>query len=244
MNWAATARKANATPLVNTYYDEKDGTVMLLVDASASMNFGSRRLSKKTLAAEICASLVYSALCAHDRVGFMGFAADLTDYLPPRHAWKYQRLIPERILDSKPASSVVDFAVAVARIERWVKHPSLVFLLSDFLVENLAGLRHALRRLQRRHEIIVLRLTDPLEMSVPTGYARLTTRDLETGRTVALSFTPKNQHAIENRMRLRQMELRELFQSLHLQHLTVTATTNYAEELTQLFLSSHRRASA
>jgi uncharacterized protein (DUF58 family) len=91
INWAATARRGGTPLVVNTYYEENESTVMLLVDLSASMDFGSVRLSKKALAAEVSASLVYSALVAHHRVGFLGFTAQADLYWPPDSLRTYQR---------------------------------------------------------------------------------------------------------------------------------------------------------
>jgi Mg-chelatase subunit ChlD len=81
INWAATARRGGTPLVVNTYYEEKEWTVMLLVDLSASMDFGSVRLSKKALAAEVSASLIYSARVTHNRVGFLGFTSQADLYL-------------------------------------------------------------------------------------------------------------------------------------------------------------------
>lgn len=244
VNWAATARKGNMTPLINTYYEDRNSTVMLLVDLSTSMDFGSQRVTKKTLAAEICASLVYSALVTHECVGYMGFAAGVETYLPPRQSWRYQRAIPEQILTSQVTPAPVSFSCAVTCLEKWLKQPSLIFLLSDFLTEQLGELRQSLRKLKQRHDLIPVLIADPLELSLPARRARIITRDLETGKTVHLSFTRKNQRAIEGRMRSRQLQLGEIFESLQMDHLTITANSNYAEDLSQLFLSCHRKASA
>jgi uncharacterized protein (DUF58 family) len=144
INWAATARRGESPLLVNTYYEEKDITVMLLVDLSASMDFGSTRVQKKTLAAEISASLVYSALASRDRVGFLGFTSQVECYFPPSRSKAYQRAIPEAILSSRLSStqagggerSPANFWTAVEGLERRIKAPVLIFLLSDFLIDD------------------------------------------------------------------------------------------------------------
>jgi uncharacterized protein (DUF58 family) len=243
-NWAATARRGGITPLVNTYYDEKAITVMLLVDLSASMDFGSTRLTKRSLAAEISASLVYSALASHDRVGLLGFASDVVCYLPPRRSWTYQRAIPEHLLAAQTGKGHVNFGVVVDHLEKWVKQPSLLFLLSDFLTDDTSDLSQALTQLRRRYDPIALMITDPLEITLPMAHARVVARDLETGELSSYSFTRKNQRNMETKREARQQELRKIFQGFDLPYLSLTPTSNYAQELTHFFLRRHRRVSA
>jgi uncharacterized protein (DUF58 family) len=243
VNWAATARKGSLTPLVNAYYEERDLSVILVVDLSASMDFGSTRLTKRSLAAEICASLVYSALASHDRVGLLGFASDVVCYLPPRHTWNYQRAIPQHILTAQAGTGAVNFWAVVESVEKWIKHRSLMFLLSDFLTDNTAEIGQALTQLRRKHDLITLLVNDPLEHHLPTAHARLVTCDLETGHLTFYSFTRKNQRSMEARRRSREAELGQMFGKLGLPHLTVTPTSNYTEELAQL-MTCHRRATA
>jgi uncharacterized protein (DUF58 family) len=244
VNWTATARKGSLIPLINTYHEEKAITVMLLVDLSAPMDFGSTRLTKRMLVAEVSASLVYSALAMHDRIGFLGFASDVTCYLPPRQSWTYQRLIPDHILTCQARNTPANFGLAVDHLEKWVKYPSLVFLLSDFLMDDPAELRWALTHLHHKHDPIALVVTDPREETLPVARARLVTHDLETGKRESYSFTRRNQRHMEACRRSRETTLHEVFQRLGLLHLTVTPTSNYIEDLTQLFLTCHRRASA
>jgi uncharacterized protein (DUF58 family) len=244
VNWAATARRGGDTPLVNTYLDEQDSIVMLLVDLSASMNFGSTRLTKKTLAAEVCASLTYSALMAHDRVGFLGFATNTLCYLPPRPSWSYLRAIPECILTCQAEGASATYLEMVQSLDTWLPQSCLVFVLSDFLTEDKADLRDALIKLRRRHDVVSLRMTDPLEMSLPRGRARLLTRDLETGTVVRFSLTRKNRQALEHTIHSRTQALEALFRSLRLPCLTITPMSNYVADLIQFFSVHHGKVRA
>ncbi len=244
INWAATARRGGTVPLVNSYDEEKDLTVLLLIDFSASMHFGSTRRTKRALAAEISASLVYSALAAHDRIGLLGFAADVVCYLPPRQQRTYQRLIPETILQREAGQGPAHFGAAVARLERWVKHAALVFLISDFLTDDTESLRQALMRLRRRHDVIALVVRDPLEANLPAGQGRMVTRDLETGAVRSLSLTRANQRRMAAQAAARQAHLHRMLQQCRLPSITVTPHSNYVADLSQLFLRGHRRANA
>ena len=231
-------------PLVNAYYEEKDLTVMLLADVSASMQFGSTRLTKQALAAEISASLVYSTLITHDRVGLLGFADDVACYLPPRQERTYQRRIPQAILQSKSGSGPADWWTAVSRLEHWVTRPTLMFLLSDFLCDDRDRLRPALKRLCRRHDPIALVVRDPLEQTLPTGPARIVSRDLETGAVRSYSLTRANQRRMAERAEARQTQLDQMFRQLRMPYLTVTSDGNYSDGLSQLLLGRNRRVSA
>jgi uncharacterized protein (DUF58 family) len=244
INWAATARRGSDTPLVNVYYEEQDFTVMLLVDLSASMDFGSTRLTKKTLSAEICASLVHSALVAHNRVGFLGFTSRLVCSLPPCQAKHYQWAIPERILACAADPAPVDFSTAATALERWVKSPALVFLLSDFLTDDLPQFERALTRVCRQHEIVALRVTDPLEMTFPSGTARLVTRDLETNRVQVYNLTRKNRQRMAAHAQAHATQLSSVLKRAGVPYLTVTPHSNYCDELSRLFLPGYRSAKA
>ena len=244
INWAATARRGSATPLMNVYHEEQDFTVMLLVDLSASMDFGSTRLTKKTRAAEICASVAYSALMSHNRVGFLGVTSGVEAYLPPGQAPGYPRAIVERIMAATTAAAPVDFQLAVTVLERRVKPPALVFCLSDFLTDDIPDLARALTRLQRRYECLALRLTDPLETTFPVGTACIVTRDLETNRVRAFSLTRKNHQRMAAQARAYAAQLDTVFQQCGVAHRTITPHCNYYHDLCRLFLVDPRRVIA
>jgi uncharacterized protein (DUF58 family) len=241
INWAATARRGGTPLLVNTYYEEKDITVMLLADLSPSMDFGSVRLSKKTLAAEISACLVYSALAAHDRVGFLGFTSQVQVYMPPRRVWRYQQAIPEAIRHDTYAPASADFVTAAAVLEERLKQPALLFLLSDFLTDDFQRLSQALTRLQARHDLIALVVTDPREESLPLGYARMSVRDPETGESTMYTFSQQNRRTMSNAAQARQTQLQQMFRHLGIAAVTVTPCSDYVEDLTELFLRRRRR---
>jgi uncharacterized protein (DUF58 family) len=241
INWAATARRGGTPLLINTYDEEKDITVMLLVDLSASMHFGSARLCKKALAAEISASLVYSALLAHDRIGLLGFTSGVDLYVPPRQSRTYQRAIPEAILYSQPMHTTANFQAAVAGLEARVRQRALVFLFSDFLTDDVPHLSQALLCLQARHDLIALVVTDPREEAMPGGQARIPMRDLETGRITVYYLSSHNRRRLEATAQTRYTALQQLFARLGIAHVVVSPHSKYVEDLTQLFLHRRRR---
>ena len=241
INWAATARRGRSPVVVNTYYEEKELTVMLLVDLSASMDFGSVRLCKKALAAEVSASLVYSALVTHNRIGFLGFTSQADLYWPPRSLWAYQRGIPEAILQASSTRAVANIEAAVSALEDRLKHPALVFLMSDFLSDDPQQFSPALLRLHRRHDLIALLITDPRESALPPGSAQMAMRDLETGEVMVYHFSRRNRDAMATAAQARDAQLQQMFRDLGITHVRVTPQSDYPADLTQVFLGRRRR---
>jgi len=241
INWAATARRGGTPLVVNTYYEEKELTVMLLVDLSASMDFGSVRLSKKALAAEVSASLVYSALVTHNRVGFLGFTSQADLYWPPRWLRAYQRGIPEAILQASSTRAVANIEAAVSALEDRLKHPALVFLMSDFLSDDPQQFSQALLRLWGQHDLIALLITDPRESTLPPGNAHMAMRDLETGEVMVYHFSRQNRHAMATRAQARYAQLQQMFRDLGIPYVMLTPQSDYSADLTQVFLGRRRR---
>lgn len=243
VNWAATARRGNSALLVNHYYEDKALTMMLLVDLSASMDFGSQRLTKKMLAAELSASLVYSALRCNDRVGLIGFTSEVVCYFPPQQTRQYQWTIPEAILHHDSTRTTANFGAAVVAMKQYLKHRSLVFLMSDFLSDDTDQFTQMLSWLHHKHDLISLRLTDPREMSLPAGRARMTARDLETGKRMVYSFSARQRRRMADKAQARQQRLSEIHEQLGVSHLNIMPESDYGEDLTQLFLTPQGRAS-
>jgi uncharacterized protein (DUF58 family) len=241
INWAATARRGGTPLMVNTYYEEKELTVMLLVDLSASMDFGSIRLSKKALAAEVSASLVYSALVTHNRVGFLGFTSQADLYWPPRSLRAYQRGIPEAILQAASTRAVANIEVAVSALEDRLNHPALVFLMSDFLSDEPQQFSQALLRLGEQHDLVVLLVTDPRERTLPPGNAQIAMRDLETGQVMIYHVSRQNRHAMATMAQARDAQLQQMCRDLGIVHVIVTPQSDYAADLTRVFLGRRRR---
>lgn len=241
INWSATARRGGEPLLVNTYYEEKEMTVMLLVDLSASMHFGSTRVSKGMLVAEVSASLVYSALAARDRVGFLGFSSQLECYYPPKRSKNYQRVIPEAILSGGTSHKPVNFWSAVEALEQRFTIPALIFLCSDFLTDDMQQLARALARLQIRHDVVALIFTDPRETVLPTEPARLVMCDLETGEIRMYQCSSHNQQRMVQKGVQRIQHLHQLLYDLRVAQVSITPQSNYQEDIAHLFRMRYRR---
>lgn len=241
VNWTATARHGSSALYVNTYYDDKDMMVMLLVDLSASMDFGSTRVTKKHVAAEICASLAYSALDARDRIGMLGFTSDVACYLPPRHTRSYQWHIPEFIIQFDSTKTSADFLQAACSLEHYLKRRALVFVISDYLTEDFDSLTEAFGTLRNRHHVVSIQIRDTREVELPTGRAHIVTRDLETGQRSTYNFTRRNRERMRARIHAHQEQLHTMMQQLDVAQVTVMPDSNYSDAISQAFLTSRTR---
>lgn len=241
INWTATARQGNGSLLVNTYYEDKALTLMLVVDLSASMDFGTKRLTKKALAAELSASLVYSALQSHDRIGLLGFTSDVACYVPPGQARHYQWLIPNAILHYDSTRASADYWAMAAALRQCLKQRALVFLLSDFLTADTAQLAQTAEALRDQHDLVSVTVSDPREAELPAGIGRMATRDLETGQFAAYSFSRRNRRRLARAAQARQEQLQALWERLDIAHVSVTPESNYPEDLTRMFLMCRGR---
>src|SRR5215470_13341141 len=175
IDWNVTAR--TGVPHVKRYAEERELTVMLLVDAIASTVFGSIRQTKSTLAAELGALLAFSAITNNDKVGLVIFTDRIERTLPPRKGTHHVLRVIREILSLRPAGRGTDIPAALEHLGRVTKRRCVVFLISDFLTP---GWRRTLRVAARRHDVVAVVLEDPREAELPAvGLVEL--EEAETG---------------------------------------------------------------
>jgi uncharacterized protein (DUF58 family) len=169
IDWNVTARLGNA--YVKRYLEERELTVLFVIDFSASGSFGSRVRTKADLAVEVCAVLALAAARNNDRVGSL-FATDRVErYLAPRKGRRHVLRAISELLAFEPAGRGTDLATALNYLEPLLRRRSVLFVVSDFLT---AGFEAALARLARRHDVIAVQLLDPRERELPdVGLATL-----------------------------------------------------------------------
>ncbi len=178
IDWKVTARTGDA--FVRQYVEERELTVMLLLDTSASCLFGSTGRQKRDLAAELGAVLAYSAIRNNDKVGLSLFSTHNELYVPPRNGRNHILRLIRDLLTAKPTHSGTDIAAALRMANRSLKRRSIVFLLSDFLAPA-DSYANELSFLAHRHDVVALVLSDLLERSWPkVGLTRV--QDSETGQ--------------------------------------------------------------
>ncbi len=180
IDWNVTARMG--TPYIKKYVEERELTVMLLVDVSASGAFGSGDKSKRERAVETAALLAFSAIRNNDKVGLMLFTDQTELYLPPRSGrTRGLRLIRE-LMAYEPKRKSTDINAVLKNTMQVLHKRSVVFLISD-MIDN-AGFEKSLKIVNRRHDLVAVRILDPLELAWPRGVSVMV-EDAETGRNVA-----------------------------------------------------------
>ncbi len=180
IDWNVTARMNQ--PFVKRYVEARELTVMLVVDASASGDFGSTTRFKRDLAAELAAVLAFAATSNNDRVGLMVFTDQVELHIPPRRGRRHILRIVRELLAFQPQGRGTDIPVALDTLNRIYQKRSIVFLISDFQASPETW-RKALFMTSRRHDTIAVDLNDPLELSI-ADVGLLALEDAETGRTL------------------------------------------------------------
>ncbi len=191
IDWNVTARMG--TPYVKKFVEERDLTLLLLVDISGSLAFGSRYLLKRDYAAELAAVLAFSAVANHDRVGAVVFSDRIEGYVPPARGRDHALRIVRDLLAAEPKGRGTDLAGALRFAQRVLKRRGIVAVVSDFQAEGWEG---ALGVLRRRHDVVALHLQDPLERELPEA-GLVAFVDPETGaRVVADTARPEVRRAL------------------------------------------------
>lgn len=175
IDWKVSARTRD--PLVKKYEEERELSVLLVVDVSGSNRFGSGRRLKREVVAELAGMLAYAATQTGDKIGALLFAGEVEEVIPPRKGRKHVLRIVKTLLEHEARTAGTDLASALERAERAMKHGGIVFVVSDFLAE---GYDLKLRRLARRHEVVAIRVEDPREKQVP-DIGTILVQDPETG---------------------------------------------------------------
>ncbi len=190
IDWNVTARMG--APYVKKFVEERDLTLLLVVDVSGSQQFGSQYLLKKDYAAELAAVLAFSAVANHDRVGAVLFSDRIEGYVPPGRGRDHALRIVRDLLAREPVGRGTDLAGALRFAQRVMRRRGIVALVSDFQAE---GYEKALGALRRRHDVVALHISDPRETDVPAA-GLVAFRDPETGeRVVADTARPEVRRA-------------------------------------------------
>ncbi|GHC59243.1 DUF58 domain-containing protein [Roseibacillus persicicus] len=175
IDWNVTARLG--TPFIRKFREERELSAVIAVDISASMDYGSVRLSKRELAAEITALIAFSARDNGDKVGLLLFANEPVLYLPPAKGTKHILRCIREILATPAPAGAVNFPLATKVMMKAIRQKSLVFLVSDFIG---ADFSKSIATLSQKHDLVALRIFDPVERELPS-VGKVTLIDPETG---------------------------------------------------------------
>jgi len=236
IDWNVTARYGR--PFIKKYVEERELTVMLLVDASASSRFGTRQEFKSELAAELCAVLAFSAIRNKDKVGLIIFTDRIEKFVPPAKGSRHVLRVIRELLYFKPEGEGTDIELALGYLNRVTHRRTVTFLVSDF---KTAGYDKALKIANKRHDIISVMISDPREMELPpVGLIRL--RDAESGEEILVdSRDERTRHLYRERGREVEDEILRIFRSTDVDCIRVSTDRPYVQALMRFFHRRERR---
>jgi len=230
IDWNVTAR--TGSPFVKVFEEERELTVMMLVDVSGSGDFGSKQMMKRQMMTEICAVIAFSAMQNNDKVGVIFFSDRIEKFIPPKKGKSHILRIIRELLDFRPESRGTDIRQALRYLTNAVKKRSIAFVLSDFID---SGYTDALKIAARKHDLVAVRLHDPLEHDIPNvGMLPLT--DAETGEMVwADTSDPKVRTRIKAEALRHEAELRDILRKSGIDMADVSTEGSYVKPLMNLF---------
>ena len=244
IDWNVTARAGR--PFVKKFTEERELTIFLLVDISASGNFGSGAASKRDLAAELASVLAFSAIRNSDKVGLMLYTDRVERYLPPKKGRRHVLRVVRDILYHMPQSAGTDTVKALDVANRLLHRRAIVFLISDFETTAnpavaRAELRRAMRRTNRRHDLVAVHVEDPREKELPNvGIVAL--EDAESGEVIELDTASS---AVRKRFKElsleRSLRLVSDFRSEGIDTLQLQTDAAYMPALQRFFKTRERR---
>jgi uncharacterized protein (DUF58 family) len=230
IDWNVTARMGH--PYVKRYLEERELTIILLVDWSGSQNFGTQMLSKRQVTAEMAAVLAFSAIANNDRVGLVGFTDRIERFVPPRKGLRHALRLVRDLLFISPKGRKTSIAGVLEFLHRVLRRRAVVFLLSDFLDTRF---EHALRRAGRRHDFVAICVGDPRERALPkVGLVEL--EDSETGQHHVIDTKSQSvRDAFAKAAEIRRRQLRALARSAEIDWVEADTTGGHLEELVKFF---------
>jgi uncharacterized protein (DUF58 family) len=260
IDWNVTARMNH--PFVKKFREERELTVLLVVDLSGSGLFGSGDQSKRELAAELACVLAFSAIRNQDRVGLLLFTEEVEKFIPPRKGRTHVLRVIRDILAFQPRLRGTSLSGALEFANRVLPHKAIIIVLSDFLAETKPSrnlirthLRRRavhnetlgrvsatmLRQVSRKHDLVAVEITDPYELTLP-NLGRLLLQDAETGELVEINTSDdRRRQAFRERQEKTEQELTRLFLQAKVDAIRIRTDRPYHDALAQFFETRERR---
>ena len=232
IDWNVTAR--TGTPYIKRFSEERELTILFMVDVSGSQSYGSVRRSKAELAAEVTALLALTAIRNQDKIGLVLFSDKIVKYIPPRKGRdSVMRLVREVLAAEDAAEGGTDVAGALKFLNGVQKRRAVVFLVSDFLARG--DCEKLLRSTARHHDVVCVPVSDPAEVELPdVGLVEL--EDPETGRLVLVDTSSKKvRNAFREKARAEREELEKFFRRNAIETLPIDTAKPYIDEVRKLF---------
>jgi uncharacterized protein (DUF58 family) len=236
IDWNVTAR--TGVPHVKKFREERELTVVLLVDASSSGRFGTHEQYKEELAAELCALLSFSAIKNNDKVGLIIFTDMVEKYIPPKKGRGHVLRLIREILYFTPEHTRTDIGGALEFFSRVTKRKSVAFLISDFLSQDF----HApLRIANKKHDIVAIKIADPRELEFG-NYGLIELEDAETGEVMVIdTSSPEFRSQFAQQAEQATGDMKRSFQIIDLDFIQLRTDRSYIIPLIQFFKMREKR---
>jgi len=243
IDWNVTARTGR--PFVKKFVEERELTVMLMVDLSGSLRFGSVERSKAELAAELCAVIAFSAIANNDKVGLIIFTDQIEEFIPPKKGRRHVLRVIRDVLSFTPEGHGTDIAIALEYLSKVTTRRTVSFLVSDFFEqaedEAASNYEQALRIASKRHDVIAVTISDPRERELPK-LGLMEFQDAETGETVLIDLSSRRGRAQFQRLAEEQAQQRSnLFRLAGIDTISLQTGEPYVGELLKFFHMRERR---
>ncbi|EOS01451.1 DUF58 domain-containing protein [Phocaeicola vulgatus] len=231
IDWNVTARYNKL--FVKVFEEERELTVMLLIDVSNSLDFGTVKQLKKDMVTEIAATLAFSAIQNNDKIGVIFFSDRIEKFIPPKKGRKHILYIIRELLDFKPESKRTDIKIAVEYLTNVIKKRCTTFMISDFIDEN--DFRNALTIANRKHDIVAIQVYDRRMAELP-DVGLMKVRDAETGHEQWIDTSSRALRRAHNDWWIqRQGVLNETFTKSNVDSVSIRTDQDYVKSLLNLF---------
>jgi len=236
IDWNVTARMG--TPYVKKFVEERELTVMILLDMSQSSFFGSVNRLKGKLAAEICSVLAFSAIKNNDKIGFMAFTDKVEKFIPPRKGSMHVLRVIREALYFKPSSKGTNIANALEYMNRVTTRSCVAFIISDFYDDNF---KKPLTIANKRHDMIAVTITDPLEISLPSvGIVRMCDAESDEEYLIDTSSASIRQAYAKNSA-IKFGKRQDIFNSVNMDCIDIRTDIPYARSIVRFFRKREKR---
>ncbi|MBQ0062732.1 MAG: DUF58 domain-containing protein [Prevotella sp.] len=232
IDWNVTARFHR--PYVKVFEEERELTVMLMVDVSGSLDFGTQKMLKKDMVTEIAATLAFSAIQNNDKIGVIFFTDRIEKYIPPKKGRKHILYIIREMLDFHPQSRQTDVGQAVEFLTDIMKRRCTVFLLSDFYTD-LEHLKNPLTIANHKHDVIAIQVYDERMKQLPdVGLMKIA--DAETGKEMYIdTSSARLRRAHHDHWMQREGQLHDIFNKSNVDSISISTSDDYVKALLLLF---------
>jgi uncharacterized protein (DUF58 family) len=230
IDWNVTARMGR--PFIKKFIEERELTIMFLLDLSRSVFFGSTGCLKRELAAEICAVLAATALKNNDKVGIILFTDQIESYIPPRRGTRHVFKVIKEALYTQPKGTGTDIAKSFEYLNKVLKKSAIIFVVSDFYVK---GFKKPLSVANKKHDVVAIQINDPRDFSIPDiGIVQM--EDLESGKTYFLDTSnSKVRQKYKQMANAREEKRNKLFYSINMDRIILDTSKPYEDRLINFF---------